>query len=193
MSSLGQPAFGSFPVPTIGSLHSHFVDLPANATCEVLLSVRTSSVNPSDISPRVSRDDFPKVLGSDAAGVITATTGDCTRLKVGDRVWGDIGANTATKAGKTKELGGYGPTAVALEAQLATIPGSLSFAQAGVLPKVALTTWKAFTWYAGAPAAQRWARDDATVLVLGGSGARIELKARHQGVLRMYSLALASR
>jgi NADPH:quinone reductase-like Zn-dependent oxidoreductase len=85
-------------------------------------------------------------------------------------VWGDIGANTATKGGQTKELGAYAPTAVALEAQLATIPGSLSFSQAGALPKVALTTYKAFAWYAGAPAAARWTRANATVLVLGGSG-----------------------
>ena len=182
-AALVQPAFGDFAVPALGSLHTRY-DVPANATCEVLLSVRASSVNPSDVSAvRGHRDrrgrlhqyighhDFPKVLGSDVAGIVTGTTEGCTRLKVGDRVWGDIGATTwGPDGGRTKQLGSYGSFAVALEAQLATIPRALSFSQAGVLPKVALTTFKAFSWFAGAPTDARWTRDDSAVLVLGGSG-----------------------
>eukprot|EP00966_Prymnesium_polylepis_P013063 301171-Prymnesium_polylepis.1 len=38
------------------------------------------------------------------------------------------------------------------------------------MPKVALTSYKAFRWYTGAPDAARWTRADATVLILGGSG-----------------------
>jgi len=104
------------------------------------------------------------------AGVVLNTSAGCARLKPGDRVWGDIGANThaAGSGRRTKELGGYGEVAVALEAQLAKIPASIGFAAAGVLPKVALTTLKAYTWYAGYPHAARWR--NASVLVLGGSG-----------------------
>ena len=159
-------AFGSMPVPRLGSMHLQYTDLPANATCEVLIKVYASSVNPSDLHPRVSRDSYPKALGSDVAGVVLNTTRGCTRIKSGDRVWGDIGANSHTKGGATKELGGYAQYAVALEAQLATMPDSLSFEEAGSLPKVALTTIKAYEWYGGLSG---W-RPNATVLVLGGSG-----------------------
>jgi len=40
---------------------------------------------------------------------VLAVQPSCKRIKVGDRVYGDIGANTLTATGaKTKELGGYG-------------------------------------------------------------------------------------
>ena len=49
------------------------------------------------------------MLGSDISGVVLAVQPSCRRLKVGDQVYGDIGANTLTAQGaKTKELGGYG-------------------------------------------------------------------------------------
>ena len=45
----------------------------------------------------------------------------------------------------------------------------MGFIEAGSLPKVALTSYKALVWYAGAPS---WSRrpHDPVVLVLGGSG-----------------------
>jgi NADPH:quinone reductase-like Zn-dependent oxidoreductase len=90
------------------------------------------------------------VLGSDVAGLVVELGDGCNRLKVGDKVWGDIGANTYTSSGaKTKELGGYGKYAVALESQLWAMPSEMSFSEAGSLPKVALTSIKALVWYAG--------------------------------------------
>eukprot|EP00966_Prymnesium_polylepis_P013064 301171-Prymnesium_polylepis.2 len=117
--ALKAAAFGSFPHPTIGSLHARYSGLPSNGTCELLVDVAASSVNPSDVEPTIALGDFPKVLGSDLAGVVRATGDGCMRLAVGDRVWGDIGANThASGGGKTKELGAYAPVAVALESQV---------------------------------------------------------------------------
>ena len=48
------------------------------------------------------------------------------------------------------------------------MPDDMTFEQAGVLPKVALTSYKALVWFAGAP----WSNlnENITVLVLGGSG-----------------------
>eukprot|EP00750_Incisomonas_marina_P015101 INCI18079.1.p1 GENE.INCI18079.1~~INCI18079.1.p1 ORF type:complete len:216 (+),score=40.18 INCI18079.1:73-720(+) len=100
-------------VPVIGSLHDTFESLPSNfSSCEVLVQVLASSVNPSDVTPSVGRSKKQKVvLGSDVAGVVVAVDDQnpCKRLKVGSRVWGDIGANAhLTGSGlKTKELGGY--------------------------------------------------------------------------------------
>ena len=162
---------GPFAVPQVGSVHARYSELPANASCEVLVRVAASSVNPSDISPTIASDDFPKILGSDMSGVVLQVGGGCQRLTVGDRVWGDIGANTHSTAGKkTKELGGYAERAVALEAQLGVVPKELSLRDAAVMPKVSLTSLKALKWYTGAPDEPRWRRSDARVLVLGGSG-----------------------
>lgn len=57
---------------------------------------------------------------------------------------------------------------MALESQLGIMPDDMPFEQAGVLPKVALTSYKALVWFAGAP----WSdsNSNTTVLVLGGSG-----------------------
>jgi NADPH:quinone reductase-like Zn-dependent oxidoreductase len=70
---------------------------------------------------------------------------------------------------KTKVLGGYAEYAVAVESQLSLKPKNLGMIEAGALPKVALTSYKALQWYANAG---NWTKAAAgpVVLVLGGSG-----------------------
>jgi NADPH:quinone reductase-like Zn-dependent oxidoreductase len=129
----------------------------------VLVAVAVSSVNPAD---RYISQPLPQVLGSDLAGTVIAVEDSCQRLRVGDRVWADIGAVTETSDGKGKENGAYAQIAVALESQLGFMPRNLDFTEAGVLPKVSLTSYKALQWYGGAPYHDR----EVTVLMLGGSG-----------------------
>jgi len=143
-------------VPQLGDLHKSRTGLPES--CEVLVEVKYSSINPAD---RYTNPPFPQVMGSDIAGTVVAVQDSCTRLVVGDKVWADIGAVT----GNGKENGAFAPIAVALESQLGTMPRNLGFEEAASLPKVSLTTYKAFTRYGGAPFSA-----GATVLVLGGSG-----------------------
>ena len=134
------------------------------------LAFADSSVNPSDRSPTMAiNDHYPKPAGSDVSGIIVGTTaGGCKKLKVGDAVWGDIGPNTMTVSGsKTKQLGGYAQFAVALDSQLSKVPEGMGLAEAGSLPKVALTSYKALVWYANMDTRPM---DERTVLVLGGSG-----------------------
>jgi len=114
---------------------------------------------------------YPHVMGSDMSGEIVGVGPGCTRLKVGDAVWGDIGANTQTITGaKTKELGGYGEYVLALDTQLGVKPSNINFLEAAALPKVALTSYKAYYWYAGAQNDTKLWSSKPTVLVLGGSG-----------------------
>jgi NADPH:quinone reductase-like Zn-dependent oxidoreductase len=68
----------------------------------------------------------------------------------------------------TKQLGAWGEVAVALETQLARKPTNISMREAGVLPKVALTSFKALAWHCDAKAWSARARRP-SVLVLGGS------------------------
>jgi|EP00908_Phaeocystis_cordata_P000396 NADPH:quinone reductase-like Zn-dependent oxidoreductase len=174
LSATEQRAVDSQPVPAVGDLHKKYSELPAS--CEVLIKVAASSVNPSDIHPTVASSMLPHVLGSDVSGVVAQAGEDCQRLKVGDRVFGDIGANAHAKVPlhpKTKELGGYAEWAVALESQLGVVPASIGLAEAAALPKVALTSYKALVWYTGArnKSDTPWTRPGGpVVLVLGGSG-----------------------
>ena len=163
---------GSFRTPQLGDLHATFGDAEVQSACEVIVAVSYSSVNPCDRGTDASRN--PKVLGSDIAGVVAAVGDGCARLAVGDKVFGDIGANAHLKnllKTKTKELGAYAQYAVALESQLAKLPAGFDLAEAGSLPKVALTSYKALGQYAdGANSTSSLWRDGPTVLVLGGSG-----------------------
>ena len=58
---------------------------------------------------------------------------------------------------------------LALETQLGVVPTAMALEVAGSLPKVALTSYKALVWYAGAKNDSLWQKQP-TVLVLGGSG-----------------------
>jgi len=93
-------------VPELGDLHKTRSGLPDS--CEVLVNVKYSSINPAD---RSSPGPYPQVMGSDLAGTVVAVEDSCKRLKVGDRVWADIGAVTSPG----KENGAFAPIAVALE------------------------------------------------------------------------------
>ena len=158
--------------PRLGDLRATYAGLPPRA-CEVQIRVEASSINPSDMHPTVARDaGLPHVMGSDISGTVVGVDAACAEsssLRVGDNVWGDIGANTRTKKSnaKTKELGSYAEVAVALDTQLGRMPRNIDFAEAASLPKVALTSWKALTWYAGALNTTFRGR---RVLILGGSG-----------------------
>ena len=127
-------------MPKLGLLHARFAKLPTE--CEVLVQVMASSVNPCDRGTDAAL--IPKVLGSDIAGVVVDVGIGCTRLKVGMHVWADIGAVVYLRDGKkTKELGAYAEYALALESQLGIMPSNFDWIEAGSLPKVALTSFKA--------------------------------------------------
>eukprot|EP00929_Paragymnodinium_shiwhaense_P047959 TRINITY_DN24319_c0_g1_i1.p1 TRINITY_DN24319_c0_g1~~TRINITY_DN24319_c0_g1_i1.p1 ORF type:complete len:369 (+),score=58.99 TRINITY_DN24319_c0_g1_i1:74-1180(+) len=148
-------------VPKLGDLRRKFEGLPRS--CEVLLQISASSVNPAD---RSVSGPFPQVMGSDLSATVVAAEANCTRLKIGDRVWADIGAVVNCSSGKGKENGAYAQYAVALETQLGLMPRNLGVEEAAALPKVSLTSYKALRWYGGAPYTGR----QASVLILGGSG-----------------------
>jgi NADPH:quinone reductase-like Zn-dependent oxidoreductase len=160
-SSAAKQEVTIFKTPKLGDLHSKFDNLPDS--CEVLVAISHSSVNPADTYPSAP---FPQVMGSDLSGTVVETQDTCKRLKVGDKVWADIGAVTEFGGSKGKENGAYAPLAVALESQLGHMPKNLDFEEAAALPKVALTGYKAMTWYGGAP----YTSSNGTFLLLGGSG-----------------------
>jgi len=140
--------------------------VPSPGQGQVLIRTAASSVNPVDF--KLLENAFGKLplnqgLGFDIAGTIEQLGAGCTRLKVGDEVWADLGLGLG---GPAPELGAWADYALAEESQVGLKPTSMSFAEAGSLPLVALTGYQAFK-KVGAP----WnGRNNFTVVITSGSG-----------------------
>ena len=146
--------------------------VPSPGPGELLIQVNASSVNPVDWKIIETNFDestvnplhFPHVLGFDVSGVVVKVGEGCSRLKVGDAVWADLGKLWPLRGGG--ELGAYAEYALADESQVSIKPEILSFVQAASLPLVALTTLQAYR-KAGAPFTSY---SNLTVVVTSGSG-----------------------
>eukprot|EP00746_Dinoflagellata_sp_MGD_P027465 gnl/MRDRNA2_/MRDRNA2_164856_c0_seq1.p1 gnl/MRDRNA2_/MRDRNA2_164856_c0~~gnl/MRDRNA2_/MRDRNA2_164856_c0_seq1.p1 ORF type:complete len:372 (-),score=65.00 gnl/MRDRNA2_/MRDRNA2_164856_c0_seq1:145-1260(-) len=162
---------------------------------QVLIRVAASSVNPVDwkllSSPVMTAATLlsSKVLGFDVSGTIEKVGNGCTRLKVGDRVWADLGESSVSHL--PLQLGAWAEYAVADESQVGLKPQSLSFQDAASLPLAALTDYQAFK-KAGAP----WKdRRNLTVVITsgaGGTGTPAIQMAKAYGASRIITAASAS-
>jgi NADPH2:quinone reductase len=129
---------------------------------EVLVRIRASGVNPSDVKLRAGARAgavmaWPRIVPhSDGAGVIEAVGTGVDRARIGERVW-------IWNAGWQRE---YGTAAelVALPAEQAVrLPETVQFAEGACLGIPALTAWRAVR--SDGPVSGK------TVLVTGGAGA----------------------
>lgn len=142
------------------------VDLPSPGAGEVLVAMRASGVNPSDVKLR-SGAQGPMIadqvlVHNDGAGVIEAVGEGVGPARVGQRVW-------MYNINRSADGLGQGPLGTA--AQYAVIPAHLavelpeeaSFEAGACLGVPAMTAHRALMW--AGPVAER------TVLVTGGAGA----------------------
>jgi NADPH:quinone reductase-like Zn-dependent oxidoreductase len=152
---------GDVPMPTVGPR-------------DVLVRVKASSVNPLD--KMVRNGDFkrllkyapPFVLGHDVAGVVTRVGAEVRGYQVGDEVYARP---------RDLRIGSFADYIAIDEADLARKPKSLTMAQAGAVPLVALAAWQALVEVGQVQAGQ-------TVLVhagAGGLGSTVIQLARHLG------------
>ena len=152
------------------------ITLPAPGPLEVLVDLHAASLNYRDLmtvlgtySPTM---ELPRVLGSDAAGIVTAIGTNVTSFKVGDRVtslffqdWHD--GEVLPTTGKSA-LGGvidgvFSTARLFPEAGLIHAPASYTHEEAATLPCAALTAWSALVEKGHLRAGQ-------TVLILGTGG-----------------------
>ena len=110
---------------------------PVPAGRDLLVEVRAVSVNPVDTKLRKSSAPEPgagKVLGWDAAGVVTAAGPEATLFRPGDEVFyaGAIGRPGSNSEYQLVDERIVGPK-----------PRSLDWAEAAALPLTAITTWEA--------------------------------------------------
>jgi NADPH:quinone reductase len=125
------------PVEHPGSLHDIELPDPEAAGRDLLVSIRAVSVNPVDTKVRQragAEDGGWKVLGYDAAGVVTAVGPEVSLFKPGDAVFyaGAIG-----RQGTNAELH------LVDERIVGRKPEKLSWAEAAALPLTAITAWEA--------------------------------------------------
>jgi NADPH:quinone reductase-like Zn-dependent oxidoreductase len=119
---------------------SHYGDFPdpSAGDGQLLLEVKAVSINPVDykvkrgVAKLMSGSKFPRIFGSDFAGVVKAIGSGVTQFKPGDRIYGA----TAVLWGKPGALAQL----LAIDQKFArTIPGQMSFEEAASLPIAALT------------------------------------------------------
>ena len=135
---------------------------PNPAAAEVLVRLRTSGVNPSDVKvraggrPGVTEPPFPKIVPhSDGAGVIEAVGNDVDASRVGERVW--------IWNGQWRRAFGTAAECIALPSnQAVRLPDCVSFEEGAVLGIPGLTAVHAVLGGGSV--------DGMTVLVSGGAG-----------------------
>lgn len=116
------------------------VEEPAPGPDELLVEVKATALNRTDLLQRLGRYASTSgvradVLGLEMAGVVAATGARVTEFKVGDRVFGLLGG------------GGYAQRVAIHRGMAVRIPERLSFVQAAAVPEVFITAHDAlFNW-----------------------------------------------
>jgi NADPH:quinone reductase-like Zn-dependent oxidoreductase len=129
---------------------------------EVLVQVKSISINPIDVKTRAGKgvaalikDEMPAILGWDLSGVITKVAPDVHGFSTGDEVFAMI---AFPQTGKT-----YAEYVAAPASQLALKPSGISHNEAAAATLAALTAWQALTLHGKVKAGDR-------VLVHAASG-----------------------
>jgi len=122
----------------VNVLKSAEVDRPTLRDDDVLIQVKSTSVNPVDWQIRSGYlqesipYEFPLILGWDVAGIIAEVGANVTKFSVGDEVFAspDMMRN-----------GTYAEYVAVDESKLAKKPKNVTFDEAGSIPLVGLTAW----------------------------------------------------
>lgn len=152
----------SLPADHPDSLIDIEVPTPAATGRDLLVEVKAVSVNPVDTKVRRSGDTAegkPRILGWDAAGIVTATGPDCRLFKPGDAVYyaGDL-----TRPGTNAEYH------LVDERIVGRKPANLNFLEAAALPLTAITAWEGL--FDRLTLATGKAADQGALLIIGGAG-----------------------
>lgn len=158
MKALGYTEPG--PLSRANALVELSLDPPSPGPRDLLVQVKGVSVNPVDVKVREAwpAEGGHRVLGYDAAGVVSAVGEDVTLFAPGDEVLysGDI-----TRAGTNAELH------VVDERIVGRKPETLDFVEAAGLPLTAITAWEMLFDSFGLREGE--GKSDA-LLVVGGAG-----------------------
>lgn len=150
------------PITDEASLVDIELQTPTATGHDILVEVKAVSVNPVDYKVRRStppQGDAWKVIGWDAAGIVSAVGPDVTLFQPGDEVFY---AGSITRSGTNAEFH------LVDERIVGKKPTSLNWAEAAALPLTALTGWEAFFDRLDVSKAVPGAAP--AVLIIGGAG-----------------------
>ncbi|MBP6117029.1 MAG: zinc-binding alcohol dehydrogenase family protein [Neisseriaceae bacterium] len=134
MNAIG--LFRYLPITDPDSLVDVVIDQPQPQGHDLLVQIKAISVNPVDTKVRAPKDKVEteaKLLGWDAAGVVTAVGDQVTLFQPGDEVY---------YAGSIDRPGCYAEYQLVEEAIVAHKPKTLSFTEAAALPLTSITAWE---------------------------------------------------
>lgn len=152
----------TLPIDQAQSLQDITLPDPVASGRDLLVEVRAISVNPVDTKIRngvAPAADEWKVLGWDAAGVVSAVGPEVANFKVGDRVWY---AGSIARSGTNSELH------LVDERIVGKMPASLDFSKAAALPLTGITAWEMLFDRLGID--QDPTPNAATILIIGAAG-----------------------
>jgi zinc-binding alcohol dehydrogenase family protein len=170
------------PISDPASLEDAEVPVPEPSPRDLLVEVKAVSVNPVDVKLRASSDPGGelKILGYDAAGIVTAVGDKVTLFSPGDEVY---------YAGSVARPGTNAQFHVVDERIVGHKPRMLTFVEAAALPLTTITAWETlFDRFRLSP------ESSGTLLVLaaaGGVGSMITQLAR--ALTRLTVIGTASR
>ncbi|MDX0423470.1 zinc-binding alcohol dehydrogenase family protein [Sinorhizobium medicae] len=150
------------PIANKAALIDVDLSVPTPGEHDLLVEVKAVSVNPVDTKVRASVQPEPgqlKVLGWDAAGVVTAVGPKVTLFKPGDEVF---------YAGAIDRPGTNAEFHLVDERIVGWKPQSLDFAAASALPLTAITAWE--TLFDRLRVGDPVPGAAKTVLIIGGAG-----------------------
>lgn len=119
---------------------------------EVAIKVKAASINPIDWKIRrgdlkvVTGRRFPRGMGMDLSGIVTAVGDGVTRMRPGDEVFG---------MARLKESGSFAEAAITNESFVTRKPPSLSHEEAACLATGGVTAWNGLIGKADIKAGQR--------------------------------------
>jgi NADPH:quinone reductase len=128
-------AYEGLPIENEAALVDVEIEVGEPGPHDLLVEVRAVSVNPVDMKIRrtLTKQDEPRILGFDAAGIVRATGSEVTAFAPGDEVYY---AGTVTRPGSNAGLQLVDSRLVGHK------PTSLDFAEAAALPLTTLTAWE---------------------------------------------------
>ena len=134
MKAIGYQKNG--PINEPDSLIAFEADLPQIGPRDLLVEVKAISVNPVDVKVRTNaapEDGQTKIIGYDAAGIVTKIGDAVTGFNVGDEVFyaGDI-----TRPGTNSQFHAVDERIVGKK------PTKLDFAEAAAMPLTSITAWE---------------------------------------------------
>lgn len=150
------------PIDHPESLLDVEVEAPQPAGRDLLVQVQAISVNPVDTKRRAAGtrpDTELKILGWDAAGIVSAVGPQAKLFKPGDKVY---------YAGSNQRPGANSQLHLVDERIVGPKPTNLSFAEAAALPLTTITAWEAMFERMGI--SKSGADTGKHLLILGGAG-----------------------